>query len=193
MRAARTVKAPVVSPAWSAGAVATPELLVRAVATFSPPVKAASVSPTIVKRIRTLATPLPAAFSALVLICSVNASPAMAVSFAVPESSRWSTDWVGVGGVDGAGGGGGPHAGGGGGGGGGGGAPGRGGGGRGRGGVRRVGRARLRRVRRRGRRRRGVRATGATVAAAAVAAVAWNRAGAVGDLVGALAVVLQPR
>src|SRR3954469_15279198 len=104
MRAARTVKAPVVSPALSAGAVATPELSVRAVATFSPPVNVASVSPTIVKRIRTLATPLPAAFSALVLICSANASPAMAVSFAVPESSRWSTDWVGVTGGDGAGG-----------------------------------------------------------------------------------------
>ncbi len=98
---ARTVTPPVFSPACRAGATATPELLVATVATFSPPVKVVSVSPMIVKRTLTLPTALPAFVSARVLIRLVNASPAMAVSFAVPASSRWSTVSVFVGGVDG--------------------------------------------------------------------------------------------
>src|SRR3954453_14501775 len=102
---ARTVKSPVFSPALSAGATATPVLLVTTVATLSPPVKVVSVSPTTVKRTRTLATATPSLVSARVLIFWVNASPAVAVSVAVPASSRWSTvsvgGWGGEGGVGG--------------------------------------------------------------------------------------------
>ncbi|GAA3306578.1 hypothetical protein GCM10020295_63150 [Streptomyces cinereospinus] len=46
-----------------------------------------------------MATPLPASVSARVLTRSANASPAVAVSCAVPPSSRWSTVSVAVGGV----------------------------------------------------------------------------------------------
>jgi hypothetical protein len=94
---ARTVKSPVFSPARRAGAVATPELLVTTVATFSPPVKVAFVSPRIVKRTRTFGTALPASVSVRAAILSVKASPAIAESLPVPAFSRWCTVSVGVG------------------------------------------------------------------------------------------------
>ncbi|CAM5521498.1 hypothetical protein STENM327S_09357 [Streptomyces tendae] len=57
-------------------------------ATFSPPVKVASVSPRTVKRMRTLPTAFPALVSARVPIRWVNASPAIAASPVVPAFSR---------------------------------------------------------------------------------------------------------
>lgn len=89
MTVARTVNPPVCSPATSAGATATPEALVVTAATFSPPVKVASVSPRTVKRTRTLPTASPALVSARVLILSANVSPAIALNPVAPAFSRW--------------------------------------------------------------------------------------------------------
>ncbi len=93
---ARTVNAPVFSPATRAGATATPEALVVTAANLSPPVKVASVSPRTVKRIRTLPTAFPALVSARVLIFLSKVSPAIAVRPVVPAFSRWWTVSVGV-------------------------------------------------------------------------------------------------
>lgn len=97
MAVARTVNAPVFSPAFSTGAVAVPSVPVATLTVFFPPSNAASVSPATVKVTDTLASGLPKLLFARTLIRSAKASPAVADSSPVPAFCTAARAGVGVG------------------------------------------------------------------------------------------------